>query len=267
MIEIVSTIVRDAGAILLRHFQQLEKHSIIEKTKNDFVSIADKESEAFLIRELKKHFPNINVLAEESGYNSHSAENTRWIIDPLDGTRNFIQGIPYFAISIALERDGVLELGIVYDPVHNDMFSALRGQPAQRNGQSIYVSDRQNFGHAFLATGFPFRSKSYFQQYQSAFTETFQRVSNIRRCGAAALDMAYTAAGQFDGFWEIGLNVWDIAAGTLLIESAGGTVSDFWGGQHHLDSGHIVAGNTAIHHELKTITTTYFNQKEMLNVQ
>lgn len=267
MLSTVSDIAKQAGKILLSHYKKLDQHAIEEKSVNDFVSIADKESEAHIIRELSRHFPSTNVLAEESGYTENTAAQSRWIIDPLDGTRNFIQGIPYFVVSIALEERGELTLGVIYDPVHNDLFAAEKGKGATRNGVRMAVSSRSNFNHAFLATGFPFRRKDFYAEYQAAFAEIFNGVSNIRRCGAAALDMAYVAAGHFDGFWEIGLNAWDIAAGALLIREAGGAVSDFWGSNTFLNYGHIAAGNSVTHQKLTAITSAHFKKEDMIHVE
>ncbi|MCB0280380.1 MAG: inositol monophosphatase [Calditrichaeota bacterium] len=237
-------------------YGKLNDLDINEKSKNDYVTAADKASEAYLINELKKTYPDISVLAEESGH--HDPQNTRyWIIDPLDGTRNFIHGLPFFSISLALYDTDQIKLGIIFDPIHNHFYSAEKGNGAFKDGKAMQVS-KKTLDKAFLATGFPFHRKQVLDAYLHSFHDVFGYVGNIRRCGSAALDLAYVADGKFDGFWEIGLNKWDFAAGVLMVEEAGGVVSDFNNTADYFESGNIIAANKTLHNELYTIIHTHF---------
>ena len=181
-----------------------------------------------------------------------------WIIDPLDGTKNYISGIPIFAVSIALRHHDQLQLGVVLDPVRNELFHAQRDEGAYLNGNRIQVSNRQNLEECLLATGFPFKQKEFLTLYVKCFQNIFQHSSGMRRMGVAAIDLAYVAAGRFDGFWELGLSPWDMAAGSLIIEEAGGKVSDFWDENSHLSSGYITATNGHIHHLMLQIIQRHF---------
>lgn len=231
-----------AGRILLRHFDQLERLTVAEKQRSDFVSEADIQAEQEIISVLRKTYPNHSILAEESGALDGEEEN-EWIIDPLDGTTNFLHGIPHFAISIAFRHQNRLEAGLIYDPIRQELFTASRGQGAQLNERRIRVSGVNLLENALLGTGFPFRYPHYQADYLNFFNSLFGRCLEIRRAGAASLDLSYVAAGRLDGFWEMGLKPWDIAAGALLVQEAGGLSSDFGGTHEFMRSGHIVAGN------------------------
>lgn len=236
---------RKAGEIIARATEQVDLLEIEEKGVNDFVTEIDKAAEKELIYHISKAHPDHAFLGEEGGLQGNQDSDYQWVIDPLDGTTNFIRGIPHFAISIACLYKGELEHAVIYDPMRREEFIASRGRGAQLNGHRIRVSKRKSLDGALIGTGIPYKSRS--EQYIPAYTKSLEAVTKqtagIRRAGAASLDLAYVAAGRLDAFWEIGLNRWDIAAGALLIREAGGLIGDFNGGNAYLDSGNIVAGN------------------------
>ena len=234
-----------ASRILLRHFDNLERLSVTAKQRNDFVSEADVQAEQEIIQILRKTYPNHGILAEESG-EQHGHDDYQWVIDPLDGTTNFLHGIPHFAISIGFRHKNRLEAGLVYDPIRQEMFNASRGESAQVNDRRIRVSGIIQLENALLGTGFPFRHPQHQPAYLSFFGSLFGKCMEIRRAGAASLDLSYVASGRLDGFWEIGLKEWDIAAGALIVQEAGGLVSDFGGGNDFMKSGNIVAGSPKV---------------------
>jgi myo-inositol-1(or 4)-monophosphatase len=234
------------GEILVKHFGRLRPEDIRQKQANDFLSFVDQASEAAIISHIHQHFPDHTIMAEESGFDNRDQDYT-WIIDPLDGTTNYLKGIPVFAVSIALKQGQDLTAGVVYDPLRNELFSAARGQGAWLNGQRLQIPDSDEIGRALIATGFPFKNQERLSPYLAMFRNIFPRTIGIRRMGAAAIDLAYVAAGRFDGFWEMGLKPWDMAAGALLIREAGGRVSDFWNGDQFLHTGFLTAGNPAVH--------------------
>lgn len=235
---------RSASNIIVRATKHVEHLEITSKGRNDFVSDVDRMAEAEIINTIHKAYPDHAILAEESG---QSGENdTVWIIDPLDGTTNFLHGFPHFCISIAVMVRGKIEHGVIYDPLREELFTASRGAGAQLNDRRIRVGKRKSLAESLLATGFPFRQPQHFDSYLATFKVLFPQVVDVRRAGSAALDLAYVAAGRLDGYWEIGLQPWDIAAGALLIEEAGGVVTDFSAGDNYLDSGNIIVGNVSI---------------------
>ncbi|MDS4040539.1 MAG: inositol monophosphatase family protein [Candidatus Competibacter sp.] len=234
-----------ASRILLRHFDHLERLNVTAKNRNDFVSEADLQAEREIIQILRKTYPNHGILAEETG-GQPGQDEYQWVIDPLDGTTNFLHGIPHFAISIAFRHRNRLEAGLVYDPIRQEMFTASRGESAQVNDRRIRVSGIIQLENALLGTGFPFRHPQHQPAYLSFFGSLFGKCMEIRRAGAASLDLSYVASGRLDGFWEIGLKEWDIAAGALIVQEAGGLVSDFGGGNDFMKSGNIVAGNPKV---------------------
>ncbi|NOR40784.1 MAG: inositol-1-monophosphatase [Gammaproteobacteria bacterium] len=243
---------RSAGNVIIRNLGRLDSLSVHTKDRNDFVTEVDKQAEQEIIYILRKAFPDHSILAEESG--AHQGNDYQWIIDPLDGTTNFLHGFPQFAVSIALRHKGRLEQGVVYDPLRQELFTASRGGGAMLNDRRIRVTNRKTLDGALLGTGFPFKSQQHLETYLDMFRALFPHTAGIRRPGSAALDLSYVAAGRLDGFWEIGLNIWDMAAGVLLIQEAGGLSSDFVGGSNHLESGNLVAGNPKLFAEiLKTI--------------
>lgn len=247
---------RQAGAYLLKNRGKISQDVVDEKARNDFVTYVDRTSEQMIIDYLRSAFPSHKILAEEGTAQDSQAEY-RWIIDPLDGTKNFIQDVPMFAISIALQKGPEIVAGVIYHPVADEMFTAEKGSGAFLNGEPIRVSQRP-FSQSLIATGFPFRAKRHLPTYLLAFEDIFLQCSGMRRCGSAALDLAYTATGRFEGFWEIGLSIWDVAAGSLLVQEAGGVVSDFWGGNRYLETGYIIAGNADSHARLVKTLSYYF---------
>ncbi|HMK50808.1 MAG TPA: inositol monophosphatase family protein [Thermodesulfovibrionales bacterium] len=237
------------GEVVLRNLGKLSKGDIGLKQASDFVTRVDRESEAVIISVLHDRFPDHYFLAEESVH-APETDKYRWIIDPLDGTTNYIHQFPVFSISIALEFAGGIVVGVVYEPLRGDMYHAEKGKGAFLNSSPISVSSVQSMSDCLIATGFPFRRKEVTDRYLDLFRSIFLRISDIRRAGSAALDLAYLAGGRCDGFFEIGLSPWDIAAGSLLIEEAGGIVSDFSGGRDYLTTGNVVAGVPFVHEEI-----------------
>jgi len=232
---------RSAGNIIVRSMDQIDRLNVTSKAENDFVTEIDKAAEQEIIRTLRKSFPGHAILAEESG--AKPGDDYLWIIDPLDGTTNFVHGFPQFAVSIALKHKDVIEQAVVYDPVAQELFTASRGRGAHLNDRRIRVTSRANLTGALLGTGFPFKQLEHLDEYLATFRTLLTKTAGIRRAGSAALDLAYVAAGRLDGFWELGLSPWDMAAGILLIEEAGGFVTDFNGEKGFLESGNIVAAN------------------------
>ena len=243
---------RQSARIILMHYDRLDRIEMTRKARNDYVSQADTEAEEIALEILLKAYPEHGVLAEESG-KREGGEYT-WVIDPLDGTTNFIHGFPQFAVSIAVLKKQTIEHGVVYDPLRNELFTASRGQGAQLNERRIRVSQCAKLETALLGTGFPFRELDRLDQWTKMFRTLTRRSAGIRRTGSAALDLAYVAAGRMDGFWEFGLEAWDMAAGALLIREAGGLISDPEGSQDFLDTGNVITANPRIFNEfLRTI--------------
>lgn len=235
---------RAAGNIIIRAMDRLDTIEINEKRPHDFVTEVDQQAEREIISIIRKAHPSHGILGEESGESLGTNEDYVWIIDPLDGTRNFIHGFPQFAVSIGITYKGKVEHGVIYDPVRQELFTASRGKGAQLNERRIRVSKRTNLEECLLGTGFPYRhSKELIEAYTNSLKAVLPYSGDVRRAGAATLDLAYVACGRLDGFWEIGLKPWDIAAGSLLIKEAGGIVTDFNGGEDFLKSGNIIAGN------------------------
>lgn len=239
---------RRAGTVIMRHLDRVDTLAIESKGRSDFVTEVDRRAETEIIHILRGAYPDHGIMAEESG--SQPGDQYVWIIDPLDGTTNFLHGYPQFAVSIALQNKGKLEQAVVFDPLRNELFTASRGQGAQLNDRRIRVSRTTEMQYALLGTGFPFRSKKFLDVWIETFRALMIDTSGVRRAGSAALDLAHVACGRFDGFWEFGLHVWDMAAGCLLIEEAGGRLGDPLGGQNHLQSGDIVSGNPKIYAEM-----------------
>jgi len=252
-----------AGGAVLRRLFGAEALDVRRKGENDFVTRADHESEAAVVGVIRDAFPDHAILAEESGafggptVGSAAPEWVEWIIDPLDGTTNFLQGLPVWCVSVACRAcdgnggGGALLAGAVYDPLGDRLFSAVRGGGATLNGAPMKVSERPGLDGAFLSTGYPFRAHAALDLYLGAFRDVFQHARAIRRCGAAALDLAFTAAGVYDGFFEFRLAPWDLAAGVLLIREAGGTVTDLDGGEGFLEGGNVVAGAPGVQRDLR----------------
>jgi myo-inositol-1(or 4)-monophosphatase len=236
-----------AGRSLARDFGEVQNLQVSLKGPGDYVSQADRKAEEIIYNELSKARPGYSFLMEESGTVKGSDDQHRWIVDPLDGTTNFLHGIPIFAVSIALERQGVLVAGLIYNPAMDELYTAERGGGAFFNDRRLRVAARRNLNEAVIGTGVPHLGRGDHGRYLVELRNVMGEVSGIRRMGAAALDLAYVAAGRLDGFWEDNLHPWDVAAGMLLIREAGGFVTDKAGGQDIFGTGGIVAGNEAIH--------------------
>lgn len=251
-----------AGRIISDYFGKAIQ--IDEKRKNDFVTEVDKSSEEAIIKYLHRAFPTHEILAEESGRHQRASE-CRWIIDPLDGTTNFIHGMPMFCVSIALEVAGELEVGVVYEPVRKELFVAERGHGAFLNDRKISVSANIEKPRCLLATGFPFKNFDFMDDYLSIFKAFMTQTAGIRRAGSAALDLCYLACGRFDGFWELNLNPWDMAAGTLMIREAGGKITNFSGGNNFLYRGNVIGSNSVLHEwMLSTVRDTIGDKVSLL---
>ena len=233
---------RKAGDTISRAVDRTDRLKITVKDQNDFVSEIDKKAELQIIDVIKRAYPDHAILAEESG--NHSGDDYLWIIDPLDGTTNFIHGFPQFAVSIALQYKGRLEVAVIYDPMRQELFTATRGGGAQMNDRRIRVSGHRSLSGSLLGTGFPYKDFSRLDRYLGMLKSFVTQTSGVRRPGSAALDLAYVAAGRLDGFWEMGLKPWDIAAGVLIVQEAGGLITDLHGGHDFMETGDIVAGNS-----------------------
>jgi len=240
---------RIGAGVLAKKLSAKKERQISSKQTFDFVTEVDLLSEREIISFIHGRHPEHAILAEESG-EKESDSALQWIIDPLDGTTNYIHGFPAFAVSIALRKNDDILVGAIADPVREEIFYAEKGFGAFLNGAPISVSEEARFGRSLIATGFPFRAKHLTDAYFNVFISMFHEVSDLRRAGSAALDLAYVACGRLDGFWEIGLNAWDIAAGSLIVCEAGGQVCDIFGQPNHLDTGHIVASNGHIHQHI-----------------
>jgi len=237
------------AAVLLRHWEHLGKEDADLKARNDWVSLADRDSERAIVSSLRARFPNDSIVGEE-GSAVRAASGRTWIIDPLDGTSNYLQHFPVWSVSIGLKSDDEMVAGVIYEPLRELVFTAERGAGAFRNGRRRRVSSQTTVEGAFLATGFPFRAQQYVAVYCAIFQDVISVSKGVRRAGSAALDLAYTADGVFDGFFELHLAPWDVAAGSLMITEAGGVVSDFSGGDRWLERGNIVGAPPGIHADL-----------------
>ena len=253
MLNIAIGAARAAGAFIVRYLDRVDTLDVSTKYMNELVTQVDKEAEAIICAEIRKAYPHHAILAEESG--AAGEGEYRWIIDPLDGTTNYVHGFPQFCVSIALEHRGRLEQGVVFDPLRQELFTASRGAGARLDDRRIRVSRRTGLEGALLGTGFPFRGDYDLDTYLATLRALVPRTGGVRRAGAAALDLAYVAAGRLDGFWEFGLAPWDMAAGVLLIREAGGLVADADGGDGYLDSGNVLAGTPKVLRDLVKVVT------------
>jgi myo-inositol-1(or 4)-monophosphatase len=252
-LNVMTSAARKAGRKLIRDFGEVENLQISLKGPADFVSVADQRTERILIEELQKARPGYPILSEEAGLVDGPDKSHRFIIDPLDGTTNFLHGIPHFAISIALEREGQLVSGVIYNPIVDDMFTAERGQGAYLNNKRLRVAARKELKTCLSATGIPFLGRGTPEEHERYLKElhaVIEATPGVRRFGSAALDLAWVAAGRYDAFWEHGLASWDIAAGILMVREAHGVVTDLKGGERMLQSGDILAGNELLHPQL-----------------
>ena len=241
MLNIAIRAARTAGDSIVREMDRTRDISIETKGKNDFVTEVDKNAEGIIISVIKNAYPEHAFLAEESGQEGEN--DYLWIIDPLDGTTNFLQGFPHFSVSIALQNKGVLEQAVIYDPLKQELFTASKGKGAQLNNRKIRVSIKNTLDGALLGTGFPYNNESVMQQFIESYKNLFPNVAGIRRAGVASLDLAYVACGRLDGFWEFNLRPWDIAAGALIIQEAGGINAELTGGADYMKTGNIISAN------------------------
>ena len=248
MLNIAVKAARRAGNLIYRSADKVDHLTITKKSHADFVSEVDRAAEQTIIQTLLDAYPDHAILAEESG--AHGESEFVWIIDPLDGTTNFLHGFPQFSVSIALQHKGIITQAVIYDPTRNELFTATRGRGAFLNDKRLRVTKRIHMEDALIGTGFPYTNFDHMDAYLGIFKDLMQQTSGLRRPGSAALDLAWMAAGRYDGFFETGLKSWDIAAGTLLITEAGGMVSDLHGSDTFLKTGHICAGNPNIHPKL-----------------
>lgn len=246
-----------AGKLLMASYGKLKSSQINMKSKNDFVTEIDKKSEKLIIAAIKRRFPHHGILGEESG--ASTGKDVYWIIDPLDGTSNYIHSFPMFSVSIGVIEQGKIVAGVVYDPIHHELFSAQKGKGAFLNGRRIQVSKVKTLADSLMTTGIPFRARDRFDEYLISFEKISLGSVGLRRGGSAALDLAYVACGRFEGFWELDLSPWDIAAGAILIKEAGGQITDMWGKENYLNHGDTLASNRWIHDKLLAITQKTFS--------
>ncbi len=252
MLNIAIRAARAAGNVIQRNMDRIHDMPVNSKGQNDFVTEVDRKAEAVIIQTISDSYPDHGFLAEESGASGgKNPDAYRWIIDPLDGTTNFLHGFPQYAVSIALEHKGVLQQAVVFDPFKNELFTASRGSGAYMNDHRIRVSSRKKLTGALIGTGFPFKEQKRLELYLDTFRDLFPMTSGIRRAGSAALDLAYVACGRLDGFWEFGLHPWDIAAGVLLIQEAGGAVTDMQGGSDYFNTGDVIGGNGELYGQIR----------------
>ena len=262
MLNIAVKAARRAGDIINRAAVNLDRLTITRKAHSDFVSEVDRSAEEAIIKIVLDAYPDHSILAEESGKSGQVGKSEyQWVIDPLDGTTNFLHGFPQYCVSIALLHRGILSQAVIYDPVSDELFTASRGGGAFLNDHRIRVSKRIQLGESLIGTGFPFRDFTHMEAYLAMFKDLIPKTAGIRRPGSAALDLAYVAAGRYDGFWETGLAPWDIAAGCLLILEAGGMVSDLEGNGQYLRSGQVVAGNPKIFAQLLQIISPHLTER------
>ena len=262
-VDIAVEAARRGAAVLLKNWAQLGKDDADIKARNDWVSAADRESERAIIDFLSAERPNDICLGEESGLSSQSTTARTWIIDPLDGTSNYLQHFPMWSVSIGLRDGDEMIAGVVHEPLRDLFFTAERGAGAFRNGARMLVSDQSRVEGSFLATGFPFRAQQHVATYVRIFADVISIAKGVRRAGSAALDLAYTAAGIFDGFFEMHLAPWDVAAGSLLVTEAGGRVSDFSGGERWFERGNIVGASRGVHDELLSMIGKHTTEDQL----
>lgn len=261
-VEIGMAAARRGAAILLRYWEHLDKDDADLKARNDWVSDADRESEAAIVAAIREQCPTDAFLGEETG-RSAGTSNRTWVIDPLDGTSNYLQHFPMWCVSIAVREHEQTIAAVIYEPLRDLFFTAERGAGAFRNGERMRVSNHGAVEGAFLATGFPFRAQEYVTPYVRIFEDVIRTSKGVRRAGSAALDLAYTAAGVFDGFFEMHLAAWDVAAGALLVTEAGGVVSDFSGGQRWFERGNIVGATPRVHEQLLGLIRRHVTEEQL----
>ena len=253
MLNIAVRAARAAGDIIVRHVDRVDLLTITPKGRNDFVTEVDRQAEAEIVHILSKAYPGHAFLGEEGGLMGSAQAEHVWVIDPLDGTTNFLHGFPQFCVSIGLLYRGKIEKGVIYDPLRQELFTGSRGAGATLNNRRMRVTKQSGLRNALLGTGFPFKDQTHVESYLAMFREMMKDTAGIRRAGSAALDLAYVAAGRLDGFWEIGLKKWDMAAGVLLIQEAGGMVTDLEGHDNFFESGNILTANPKLHQAMREV--------------
>lgn len=258
LVNIAIKAARTAGNLIIRAQTDVENLTIIEKGHNDFATHVDRLAEEVIIDTIHRVYPQHAILGEESGFIGNRDAEVTWIIDPLDGTTNFLHGFPQFCVSIAVQQNEKITHGVVYDPTRDELFTASRGNGAQMNGRRLRVSKRDKLDTALLGTGFPFREFGFLDEYLTFFKALIPNCAGIRRAGAAALDLAYVAAGRLDGFWEFGLKPWDLAAGSLFIQEAGGWVTTLDGKADFLEAKSILAAPPRIHQQMLELYQRHF---------
>jgi len=259
MLSIAVKAARRAGSLINRATQDVDLLTVERKGVSDYVSEVDRLAEQAIVETMLEAYPDHAILAEEGGAQGHS--DYLWVIDPLDGTTNFLHGFPQFAVSIGLQIKGVLNLAVVYDPTRNELFTAERGRGAHLNDRRLRVSKQTRLQESLIGTGFPYRDFSYLDDYLKMFRELLPKTAGLRRPGCASLDLAYVAAGRYDGFWEAGLKPWDLAAGVLLIQEAGGLVTDFDGGENYMATGNVVGGNPKVFSQLLQVIQPHMSER------
>jgi len=256
LINVMVNAAQKAGRGLRRAFGEIEKLQVSKKGPADYVSEADHRAEKTIFEELRHARPNFGFLMEESGIVEGSDNSNRWIIDPLDGTLNFLHGLPHFAVSIGLERDREIFAGVIYEPITDQLFWAEKGKGAFLNENRLRVSSRRNMDESLFATGIPFAGREGHKPFLTQLENVMAVSAGVRRYGSAALDLAYVAAGRYEGFWEKGINAWDMAAGIIIVREAGGFVTDYDGKNNMLENGSIIASNDQLHRPLKKLIET-----------
>ncbi len=260
MITIAIRAARAAGDVIARSLGRVDPRKITAKSRNDFVSEVDRQAESEIIYILQRAYPGHGILAEETGRQGRHTEDYLWVIDPLDGTTNFLHGFPQFAVSIGLLYRGVPEAGVIYDPLRQELFTAKRGSGATLESRRIRVTPQATLQGALLGTGFPFKDQRFVDPYLGMLKDLIRDTAGIRRAGSAALDLAYVAAGRLDGFWEMGLQPWDMAAGVLMIREAGGMVTDLMGGDRVMETGYLLAANPKLHQAMRDTITPHLTE-------
>ena len=248
MINVAVRAARSAGNIIVRHIDRLDRIQVENKGLNDYVSDVDRMAEDEIRTTLSQAYPDHAIIGEEHG--GTEDRDYVWLIDPLDGTHNYLRGFPHYCVSITLKYRGALEAGVIYDPIRQELWTAKRGGGCVFEGRRMRMPTRQSIDGALLGTGFPLRNDRYHDAYLGMFGDIFRRAGDLRRAGSAALDLAYVASGRLDGFWEVGLSPWDMGAGALMIREAGGIVGDFAGGDRYLETGNIIAGSPKVFADL-----------------
>ena len=261
MLNIAIRAARAGGAVIVRHVDRVDTLTITEKARNDFVSEVDRMAEEVIVETILRSYPGHEILAEESGAKGQS--EFQWVIDPLDGTTNFLHGVPHYCVSVALIHRGRLDQAVVFDPISQELFTATRGGGAQMDNKRIRASQRKGLKHALVSTGFAFRELNHLDSFMAGLAAVVPHAASVRNSGSAALDLAYVAAGRLDGFWEFGLAPWDMAAGALLVREAGGIVTDCEGGEKYLQSGTIIAAGPKVIPELSALLQPHARRRRL----